>query len=578
MTPLFAALELVLEVTAILAFALAILFFFRRISAATQHRLLALTVLAVLVVTVASPWVPVQHLGIIPVEDVTARPAQPGSLSPQGSTAAVPTPGVVTAEPSGAAGTSQPPVGISALGTLWLAGSAIVLVWILVGMAYGWWLSLQTRRSEDTRLTDRFRWALEQVGLRRAVPLVESERLRIPVVFGWLRPRVILPANASRWPEDRLRAVLLHESAHIRRGDLARQFLAKLMCAVYWFNPLAWLVERKLFLAGERAADDQVIRGAFSAADYAEHLMTMSEELGFKRAPLWATAAMAEGTAFKDRILSILDPNVQRGDPALPGRIVMMLAAVAVIVPAVALSPWQAAAEPSASSAAPAQTITVPSQQPVAPEAQQGPEGDFETLVAMLRMRDADMREHAAEALGRLGDPRAVQPLASVVLNDDNASVREHAAGALGALGDPGAVSALTTASLNDRSAAVREHAVVALGRTGGARAFETLLGVMDADDVEEVRAHAAYALGLLGDPRALDPLVDALRDGSARMRSNAAQGLGELGDPRALDALRRAEDDPNAEVRRWVREAVERIDAGAEGRRTNPNDDRGGT
>ncbi|UCF41564.1 MAG: HEAT repeat domain-containing protein [Gemmatimonadota bacterium] len=637
-----ATLELVLEVAVIQALVLVALFFFRRISAAAQHRLLAAAVVAVILVTVASPFVPARHLGLVPVEDAAVRaepgapaliPAAPGADAPAapvpGDPVAQPAPGTEVARPPASGVPSQPSwLSGSTLGTIWLAGTALVLLWIVGGLAYGWWLSLQTRHSENARLVDGFRWALEQTGLRRTIPLVESERLRIPVVFGWMRPKVILPAHAAEWPDDRLRAVLLHESAHIRRADLVYQFFAKLTCALYWFNPLAWVVERRLFLAGERAADDQVIRREVTAADYAEHLMATSEELGVERTPLWATAAMAEGTAFKDRILSILDPNVERGEPDMSDRAIVTLTAGAVIVSLVALSPWKTASStPEPRNVHVMVADTPPAGVQAAVVANQPPrdvQDDFTTLIAMLQMEDASMREHAAEALGRLGDRRAVEPLMDAVLHDRNPSVREHAATALGMLadprasevlaqaaqadpnervrahaasaasrlgdraavpslidavlndedpvvrehaatalgelGDPAARDPLIAATLDDSNARVREHAAVALGQVGGERACDVLLGVVHGGDVEEVRAHAAYALGLTGDTRALEPLLAALQDPSARMRAHAAQGLGELGDPAALEALRQAQGDPDGEVRRVAGEAIAMI------------------
>ncbi|MGD2136604.1 MAG: HEAT repeat domain-containing protein [Gemmatimonadales bacterium] len=567
MTPSLGTLEIVLEVVAIQALALAVLFFVRRISAATQHRLLSIAVLAVIVVTVASPFVPARRLGLFPVEDVGARPERAVPWQPEAEPR-IDAP--VVPESEGLVGATQPaapstqtamprsaPTIAATLGMIWAAGSALVLLWVLLGMVYGWWLSRRTRRAESARLTDRFRWALEQVGLHPDIPLVESERLKIPVVFGWLKPRVILPAHANDWSEDRLRAVLLHESAHIRRRDLVHQFLAKLTCAVYWFNPLAWIVERKLFLAGERAADDQVIRRDVSAADYAEHLMETSEELGVERTPIWATAAMAEGTAFKDRILSILDPNVQRGEPDMSDRTVVALAAAAVIVSVVALSPWRAAS--SAMEAVPPPSMAVDTPPPaavqsavVADQPRQDVQDDFATLVAMLRMRDASMREHAAEALGRLGDQRAVEPLMNVVLNDADASVREHACTALGLLGDSRAVDVLSRAAQSDPSARVREHAASALSQLGDVEAVPSLIDAVVNDRDAAVREHAATALGGLGDPSAVPALIDAvLHDRSAEVREHAATALGQLGDRRARDPLVRVgRTDPDPEVR----------------------------
>jgi beta-lactamase regulating signal transducer with metallopeptidase domain len=524
--------ELVLDTLVIQALVLAVLFFARRSSAATQHLLLSVAVLMVLAVTLISPVVPDWKLGLIPVEEVAVDRAAPSA-----------TIDLPEAAPEGAIDSPRETASpekrfLRTLAGVWVLGSALLLLWMVLGVMYSWWLNRQARPTESSQLRDRFHWALEQVGLRPGAALVE--------------PTVILPTHATRWSEDRLRAVLLHESAHIRRKDLVFQFLAKLTCAIYWFNPLAWLIERKLFLAGERAADDQVIRQEVSPADYAEHLMETSVELGTERNPIWATAAMAEGTAFKDRILSILDPNIRRGEPNMSNQAAVTVAAVAMAFSLLAFSPWRGASPPSAPEASSA------TQQAAA--LQQGTQGDFETLVQMLQMQDPDMREHAASALGELGDERAVLPLIQVILNDGNSRVREHACEALGALGDVRALDPLITVMRTDGSARVREHCASAVGELQDSRSYEALLQVMYGGDTEQVRAHAAEALGSSGDPRALEPLLSALQDGSARMRMHAAIGLGELEDPRALDALRQAEDDPDSQVRRAAREALRKI------------------
>ena len=81
------------------------------------------------------------------------------------------------------------------------------------------------------------------------------------------------------------------------------------------------------------------------------------------------------------------------------------------------------------------------------------------------------VRLHAAEALGKIGDERAVEPLIEA-LNDEDASVRRGAAVALGRLGAERAVEPLIEA-LNDEEGHVRRGAAVALGRLGYERAVE---------------------------------------------------------------------------------------------------------
>ena len=57
------------------------------------------------------------------------------------------------------------------------------------------------------------------------------------MVWGFLRPVILLPVDADQWQTERLRAVLLHELAHIKRWDWTMLMVTQIMCAVYWFNP-----------------------------------------------------------------------------------------------------------------------------------------------------------------------------------------------------------------------------------------------------------------------------------------------------------------------------------------------------
>ena len=67
--------------------------------------------------------------------------------------------------------------------------------------------------------------------------------------------------------------MLLHELAHIQRGDLPLQTLLLLACALQWFNPLIWLAYRRLIIERERACDDMVLAAGVRPATYARDLL-----------------------------------------------------------------------------------------------------------------------------------------------------------------------------------------------------------------------------------------------------------------------------------------------------------------
>ena len=74
--------------------------------------------------------------------------------------------------------------------------------------------------------------------LPRATPaILESDQIDLPITFGILRPTIVFPRNATAWPPERLRLVLAHELAHVRRLDCLTQLLAEAMCALYCSIP-----------------------------------------------------------------------------------------------------------------------------------------------------------------------------------------------------------------------------------------------------------------------------------------------------------------------------------------------------
>jgi beta-lactamase regulating signal transducer with metallopeptidase domain len=62
-----------------------------------------------------------------------------------------------------------------------------------------------------------------------------------PLTCGIVRPAILLPEDAQRWPRQDVDRALAHELAHIARADVLVHGLARLVCAAYWFHPLVWM-------------------------------------------------------------------------------------------------------------------------------------------------------------------------------------------------------------------------------------------------------------------------------------------------------------------------------------------------
>lgn len=132
------------------------------------------------------------------------------------------------------------------------------------------------------------------------------------MVWGFLRPVILLPIDAEHWQAERLRAVLLHELAHIKRWDWTVQMVAHVACAIYWFNPLVWCVARWLRIEAEQACDDQVLNAGYRSIDYAQHLLNITRNVKMAKATSLAAVAVARPSKIETRLRTVLAENLNR--------------------------------------------------------------------------------------------------------------------------------------------------------------------------------------------------------------------------------------------------------------------------
>ena len=130
------------------------------------------------------------------------------------------------------------------------------------------------------------------------------------MTWGLANPVILLPADSTNWPIERLRAVLLHELAHVQRFDCLTQIIGQIARAVHWSNPLAWLAVRGLRREQEQACDDRVLQSGLPPTDYAAHLLAVASQKHRLFAPA-VGLAMARTSRIERRLASILDTTGQ---------------------------------------------------------------------------------------------------------------------------------------------------------------------------------------------------------------------------------------------------------------------------
>ena len=151
----------------------------------------------------------------------------------------------------------------------------------------------------------------------RRVMLYTSDAVRVPAAMGYFRPVVVFPAWAlAEIPAAELKAILIHELAHLRRWDDWTNLAQKIVKAILFFHPAVWFIESRLSMEREMACDDAVLAADFCPRAYAESLLVLAEKSFLRRGVQLAQAAVGHVQQLKIRIVEIL-----RHDRATSGRV-----------------------------------------------------------------------------------------------------------------------------------------------------------------------------------------------------------------------------------------------------------------
>jgi beta-lactamase regulating signal transducer with metallopeptidase domain len=214
----------------------------------------------------------------------------------------------------------------------WLGGALLIFAWIGVGYCVTWWLERSSRVVVSGPVHALVDELAEELDLRRTVTLLQTDLHTMPRTWG-LRPKVLLPVDADDWSDVRLRTVLLHELAHIKRRDYLTQMLAHVAGALYWFNPLVWYASRRMRIERERACDDRVLNAGSKASDYAEHLLHIARSMKVSVLASATSVAMARRYQLSNRLLDLLDGERRRSIVSPKVAVVAWTVAAAVVIP-----------------------------------------------------------------------------------------------------------------------------------------------------------------------------------------------------------------------------------------------------
>ena len=278
-------------------------FCLRHRSAAVRGFVWSLAIIGCLIIPLFSLVLPKWELGILPEAPVSIASSQL-STKPVSSIPIAPIP----PQPNPVTSQSGPLTAMhwtDWIAIVWAGVGLFLFIRLIVGIGAIWHVS--ARSNNFSRAVEDFRsnW-------NRRANVRLSNRITVPVVWGFLRPVILLPVDANHWRVERLRAVLLHELAHIERWDWVVQTIAQVTCAVYWFNPIVWFAAYRMRIEAEQACDDQVLNAGYRSTDYAQHLLDITRDVKIANTTSRTAVAIARSSKIEGRLRTVLAENLNR--------------------------------------------------------------------------------------------------------------------------------------------------------------------------------------------------------------------------------------------------------------------------
>jgi beta-lactamase regulating signal transducer with metallopeptidase domain len=221
---------------------------------------------------------------------------------------------------------------------LWALGVVVFSLRLLAG-----WNAVRELRvaadATEAQWIDRFNRLKARLGVSYAVRLVFSTSAAVPMVIGWLKPVVLVPAGlVAGLSAAQLEAILAHELIHIRRHDYLVNLIQNVVETVFFYHPAVAWVSIRIRVEREHCCDDAASLACGGTLDYARALAALAES---QRAP--ALGIAASGGSLVERIRRLVGAAIvpsRRGTSTAVPILFLLLAGLGTlgVIASVALS------------------------------------------------------------------------------------------------------------------------------------------------------------------------------------------------------------------------------------------------
>jgi beta-lactamase regulating signal transducer with metallopeptidase domain len=178
--------------------------------------------------------------------------------------------------------------------------------------------------------------AQRRMGFKHGTALLTSDELNSPISWGLMRPVILLNSRAVEATGE-AEAIIAHELAHVARLDWIKLLLARVATALFWFNPLVWLLAREAHQLREETADDTVLAANIADTDYAQLLVGVARH-ECSGLLLGAHGVAPSKSSLARRVARVLDVKSARGPVARSFAFGVFVGAILIGAPLAALT------------------------------------------------------------------------------------------------------------------------------------------------------------------------------------------------------------------------------------------------
>ena len=146
----------------------------------------------------------------------------------------------------------------------------------------------------------------EKLNIKTRVELSCNPLIASPVMIGFFRPGIILPAR--KLEDKELSYIFVHELTHYKQRDMFYKWLIQVVVCVHWFNPFAYLLEKEVNKSCELSCDEKVISVLDNTArrEYGDILICFLKSNNLYKSSL-ASVTLTEGAEqLKERLGAIM--------------------------------------------------------------------------------------------------------------------------------------------------------------------------------------------------------------------------------------------------------------------------------